>query len=89
MESIFYKKRKGKMISGVLAGLSDKFSWDLNLARILAVIFMYFSGFGIFLYIVLAIFLPYKEDMYEDRHSTKSRKRKDIEPIQEDNDWFF
>ncbi|MGT2828642.1 PspC domain-containing protein [Streptococcus hillyeri] len=90
METVFYKKREGRFISGVLAGLSDKFHWDVSLARILTAIFMYFSfGFGLFLYIVLAIFLPYKEDIEKERYGTGPRKRKEAEPVKDDNDWFF
>ena len=39
-KATFYKKRKGSMICGVVAGLSDKYGWDLPLARILAALFM-------------------------------------------------
>lgn len=87
MESIFYKKRSGKLVSGVLAGLADKFQWDLSLVRILFAISMYFSfGFAFFLYMVLAIFLPYKEDLpYK-----KPGQRKTANPISDDeDDWFF
>lgn len=87
MQPIFYKKHRGKLVSGVLAGLADKFQWDLSLVRILFAIFMYFSfGFGLFLYIILAIFLPYKEDASYQ----KSRPRKSAKPItDDDDDWFF
>ena len=40
-KATFYKKRKGSMICGVVAGLSDKYGWELPLARILAALFMY------------------------------------------------
>lgn len=90
METMFYKKRQGKMLEGVLAGLSDKFHWDVSLVRILFAIFMYFSfGFGLFLYIVLAIFLPYKEDIDKERYGTGPRKRKEAEPVKDDDDWIF
>ena len=92
MKSTFYKQRKNKMISGVLAGICDKYGWDLPLVRILVAVFMYFSSvFGIFLYIVLAIFLPYKEDIMRDEFGTGPRKRKDAEPIDEDDNdgWFW
>lgn len=85
MESTFYKKRQGKLVSGVLAGLADKFHWDLSLMRILTAIFMYFSkGFIIFLYLVLSLFLPYKEDIDRDKYGTGPRRRKDAEVIDED-----
>lgn len=90
METVFYKKREGRVVSGVLAGLSEKFHWDVSLARVLTAIFMYFSfGFGLFLYIVLAVFLPYKEDTEQVDYSGGTRRRKEVEPLKEDDDWFF
>ena len=40
MSNRFYKTRKNRLVAGVVAGLADKFGWDLALARILAVILM-------------------------------------------------
>ena len=38
MSNRFYKTRKNRLVAGVIAGLADKFGWDLALARILAII---------------------------------------------------
>lgn len=100
MQTTFYKQRKNRLVSGVIAGLSDKFGWDLTIARVLAAIFMYFSGLGILLYIILAICLPYKEDLYRHasqkrtyRPSGEKRQRKDAEVIDDDAKenvkWFW
>ena len=59
-KATFYKKRKGSMICGVVAGLSDKYGWELPLARILAALFMYIFPGAIILYIILAVCLPYR-----------------------------
>ena len=67
MSNRFYKTRKNRLVAGVVAGLADKFGWDLALARILAIILMVSTQFGIFLYLVLAFLLPYKEDIYPER----------------------
>ncbi|HHF7019917.1 TPA: PspC domain-containing protein [Streptococcus mutans] len=97
-KATFYKKRKGSMICGVVAGLSDKYGWELPLARILAALFMYIFPGAIILYIILAVCLPYKEDLEKDnqqrtyyRHAQGLRKRKDAEVIDEedDNKWFW
>ena len=40
MSNRFYKTRKNRLVAGVVAGLADKFGWDLALARILAIILM-------------------------------------------------
>lgn len=90
METVFYRKREGRLVSGVLAGLADKFHWDVSLTRILAAIFMYFSfGFGFFLYVILTLFLPYKEDVDRERYGTEPRKRKPAKPLHEDDDWLW
>lgn len=90
MTSTFYKQRRHKALSGVLAGLSDKFGWDLSVVRILVAIGAYFStGFAIFLYIVLAIFLPYKEDLIEEQYGTGPRKRKEAKGTQDNDGWFW
>lgn len=68
METQFYKQRKNRLLAGVVAGLADKYGWDLLVARILIGVLMYASGFGVIIYILLAIFLPYKEDVIARRH---------------------
>jgi phage shock protein PspC (stress-responsive transcriptional regulator) len=93
MKSTFYKMRKGKLVAGVCAGLADKFGWDLPLTRVLAALIMYMTGFGILLYILLAIFLPYKEDVIEEKFGTGLRRRKDADVVNDksnDNDgWYW
>ena len=90
MKPVLYKQRKNKMVSGVCAGLADKFGWDLPLTRVLTALLMYFTGLGVVLYILLAIFLPYKEDVIEDQFGTGPRKRKDADVIDDDKEgWFW
>ena len=62
----YYKMRKGKIVSGVLAGLADKFKMDATLARVLfAIFFLITEGTALFLYILLSVIFPYKEDLLE------------------------
>ncbi|MGT2908157.1 PspC domain-containing protein [Streptococcus dentiloxodontae] len=89
MNGQFYKMRKNRIFAGVLAGLCDKFGWDLVLVRILYAVFTYFSiGFGIFFYILLAFLLPYKEDIYHEDRTADGRKRKDADVV-DDDEWFW
>ncbi|KGR73232.1 PspC domain-containing protein [Streptococcus phocae subsp. phocae] len=88
METKFYKQHKNKMVSGVVAGLADKYNWDLPLARVLAALLIYFTRFGVILYILLAIFLPFKEDLIQNQKSRGPRRRKDAEVI-DNEDWFW
>ncbi|HEL0559602.1 TPA: PspC domain-containing protein [Streptococcus equi subsp. zooepidemicus] len=90
MESKFYKQRKHKLMAGVISGLADKYGWDLPLARVLAALLIYFTRFGVVIYILLAIFLPYKEDLLEERYGRGPRRRKDADVLNdEDEGWFW
>ncbi|EHI75039.1 membrane protein [Streptococcus criceti] len=84
-----YKKRQGRIFAGVLAGLADKFGWDVTLVRVLYAIFTYLIGFGLFLYVLLAVLLPYKEDEERDQYGTGPRRRKDAEVVDDDDKWFW
>ncbi|HES5879211.1 TPA: PspC domain-containing protein, partial [Streptococcus pyogenes] len=69
---------------------ADKYGWDLALARVLAALLIYGTGFGVLLYILLAIFLPYKEDLLEERYGRGPRRRKDADVLNEEEDgWFW
>ena len=87
MPNHFYKIRKNRLVAGVVAGLADKFGWNLTLARVLAIIIMVSTQFGIFLYLVLALLLPYKEDIYPEIKLKDGRKRKNAEPVEDEWKW--
>lgn len=64
MKTKFYKLRRNRVISGVLSGLADKFNFDLGLLRFLFIIFTVVNfGLGILIYVLLAMVMPYKEDL--------------------------
>ena len=87
MPNHFYKIRKNRLVAGGVAGLADKFGWNLTLARVLAIILMVSTQFGIFLYLVLALLLPYKEDIYPEIKLKDGRKRKNAEPVEDEWKW--
>ncbi|EWM60190.1 PspC domain-containing protein [Streptococcus thermophilus] len=87
MPNHFYKIRKNRLVAGVVAGLADKFGWNLTLARVLAIILMVSTQFGIFLYLVLALLLPYKEDIYPEIKLKDGRKRKNAESVEDEWKW--
>lgn len=91
MKNQFYKLKRNRYFAGVLAGLSDKYKWDINLVRALYVLFsMFTSGLGFTLYVILAIFLPYKEDLERDRYHAGPRRRKDADVVDDDKDgWIW
>lgn len=90
MNSKFYKMRRNRMISGVLAGLSDKFKFDVTLVRLLfAILTIANYGVGIIIYVILASILPVKEDIEEEMYGTGPRKRKEAQAIEENDGWFW
>ena len=90
MNSKFYKMRRNRMISGVLAGLSDKWNFDVTLVRFLFAIFTIANfGVGVIIYVILASILPIKEDIEEEMYGTGPRKRKEAQAIEENDGWFW
>ena len=90
MKTPFYKMRKNRLISGVLAGLSDKFKFDVTLVRLLfAILTIANYGVGIIIYVILASILPVKEDIEEEMYGTGPRKRKEAQAIEDNDGWFW
>ena len=90
MNRKFYKMRRNRMISGVLAGLSDKWDLDVTLVRFIFAIFTIANfGLGIIIYIILASILPTKEDIEAEMYGTGPRKIKEAQPINDDEGWFW
>ncbi len=90
MKVTFYKTKRNRLLTGVLAGLADRFKFDLSLIRFLYILFTIAAfGLGILIYIVLSVLLPYKEDLEAEMYGTGPRKRKDAEPIDEKSDLFW
>ena len=90
MNSKFYKMRRNRMISGVLAGLSDKWNFDVTLVRFLFAIFTVANfGLGVIIYIILASIMPTKEEIEAEMYGTGPRKRKEAQAIDENDGWFW
>ena len=90
MNNKFYKMKRNSMVSGVLAGLSDKWNFDVTLVRFLFAIFTISNfGIGVIIYIILASILPTKEEIEAEMYGTGPRKIKEAEPIDDDKGWFW
>ncbi len=90
MNSKFYKMRRNRMISGVLAGLSDKWNFDVTLVRFLFAIFTVANfGLGVIIYIILASIMPTKEEIEAEMYGTGPRKRKEAQAIDDNEGWFW
>jgi phage shock protein PspC (stress-responsive transcriptional regulator) len=59
MEKRLCKSRRNKIIAGVCGGIAEFFNISPFIIRI---IFVFSSGATVFIYLILALFLPYDED---------------------------
>mgnify|MGYP000980010854 FL=1 len=90
MNNKFYKMKRNSMVSGVLAGLSDKWNFDVTLVRFLFAIFTISNfGVGVIIYIILASILPTKEEIEAEMYGTGPRKRKEAQAIEDNDGWFW
>src|SRR5437867_12101574 len=58
----WYRSRRGKMIAGVCAGLAEQFGISVTALRLAAILFTLFGGWGVIVYVVLWVIMPYRED---------------------------
>jgi phage shock protein PspC (stress-responsive transcriptional regulator) len=59
----WYRLRRGKMVAGVCAGLADQFGISVTALRLAAVILAFLGfGWGLLIYVVLWVIMPYRED---------------------------
>lgn len=61
-----YKVEHNKMLSGVCGGVAEYFNVDPTLIRLLWALIVLFGGTGLILYIIAAIIIPNKSDIYND-----------------------
>ncbi len=53
-----------KMLCGVCGGIAEYFDIDPTLVRVLWVIAFFFASFGFWAYVICAIIMPKKSDIY-------------------------
>jgi phage shock protein PspC (stress-responsive transcriptional regulator) len=59
-----YRCRHDRRLAGVASGLAEFFDLDVSLIRILWVLSVFVGGFGILLYVALAIIVPLEPETY-------------------------
>ena len=64
MEKRLYRSDENKVICGVCGGLGEYFNIDPTIVRLLWAALTLFWGVGLLLYIVAAVILPRKSDVY-------------------------
>ncbi len=58
-----YRSKDGAVIGGVCSGLSEKFKIDVTIIRILFVIALFGASAGFWIYVILWIALPEKNEL--------------------------
>ncbi len=58
----WYRSRHGKMIAGVCAGLAEHFGISVTALRLALVLLTLGLGWGVIIYVVLWVIMPYRED---------------------------
>lgn len=64
MNKRLYKIEEGKMVDGVCGGIAEFFNIDPTIVRLIWALLCIFGGGGIIAYIVYAIIMPRKSDVY-------------------------
>jgi phage shock protein PspC (stress-responsive transcriptional regulator) len=65
----WYRSRRGKMIAGVCAGLAEQFGISVTALRLAAVLLTLLgAGWGIIVYIVLWVIMPYRDNDQQNEH---------------------
>lgn len=90
MTSSFYKLKHRRLVSGVLAGLADKFDLSVALLRFLFILSVFSKAFwAVVIYFLLDAILPYKEEEEQVLYGNGPRRRKEAEPIYDQTDKPF
>ena len=63
VEKKLYRSEKTRMIAGVCGGLAEYFDVDPVVVRLLWVVFTFFIGSGILIYILACIIMPNEKDV--------------------------
>lgn len=66
MKKKLCKSRKNKFICGVCGGIGEYFNIDPTIVRLICVIVGLLKGFGLLLYVIACIIMPYNEDIESD-----------------------
>ena len=84
-----YRSRTNKVFAGVAGGLGDFFAIDPVIIRIIFTVLALMGGGGVLIYILLWIFVPYKEEFSYNSSSQQNTQSSSQapEPDMKDNDF--
>lgn len=61
-----YRQTKGAMFAGVCGGIAEYFNIDPSIVRLVTAALCLAGGLSVWVYIIAAIILPKKSDIYPD-----------------------
>ena len=64
----WYRRRRGKKVAGVCAGLAEEFGISTTPLRLAFILLTLIGGPGIVLYVILWAIMPYRESTAELQH---------------------
>lgn len=67
MKQRLYRSRENRVLAGVAAGVAEFFGLNPTHVRVLWLVSILFGGFGIVLYIGLALIVPLEQSTVEQR----------------------
>lgn len=59
-----YRLDKGGVLAGVCGGIAEYFNLDPSIVRIVAAILFFAGGLSLWVYVIAALILPKKSDVY-------------------------
>ncbi len=71
MEKKLYKSASDRKVSGVCGGIAQYFSLDATLVRLCWILFTFFGGSGLLVYIICAVIMP-EDPGYIDYRNDRS-----------------
>lgn len=66
------RSNRNKMLCGVCAGIGEYFGIDPTIVRLLFIIFGFFKGSGLLIYLIAAVVMPVDLSNYEDEEEDVS-----------------
>lgn len=63
LQKKLFRSETNRIIAGVAGGLGEYFDIDPNIIRLIFIVLVFFSGFGILLYILLWILIPSQSEV--------------------------
>jgi len=81
----WYRKRQGKMIAGVCAGLAEQFGISVTVLRLVLVLLTVFGfGGGVVVYLTLWVIMPYEPRRLERRGRAAALAAAPVDLVEDD-----